>query len=504
MFCNTIFNPAFAAGLVAALEETKVILPHRPRELDSKAKRNIVIAVLLAMFLATLDSTIVAPALPTIGGKLGGAFFLPWIVSGYFLTSTAVTPLYGKLSDIHGRRPVLLAALALFLLGSLACALSPNMTTLIIARAVQGIGGGGLVALAQTVVADIASPLERAKYTVHISTMWAASSIAGPALGGFLAQHLSWTAIFWLNLPLGVPAYVMCDRLLRDLPQVRRPHRLDWLGGALVIGATAALMLALTLGGAYLPWRSGIVIGLGALAIALAVGFVAHLRRTPEPLIPPAIFANRVVDKASASMFLAMFVYVAAIIYLPLYFEACLRLDPTLSGVSLIGVLGASVISSNFTGLRIPRAPRYKMMGYYGLPASVAALTALAVFAPRLNFWAAEALILTYGLGLGTLFPVLQISVQNAVNPADMGAATATLTFVRSLGSALGVAVFGAVVFAFGLGEPSAVAQADPANAAAAFQAAFALMALATAGSLLFYAGMEERPLRGPAAARLT
>ncbi|MDE3174829.1 MAG: MFS transporter [Pseudomonadota bacterium] len=453
------------------------------------------------MFLATLDSTIVAPALPTIGGKLGGAFFLPWIVSGYFLTSTAVTPLYGKLSDIHGRRPVMLTALALFLLGSVGCALSPDMTTLILARAVQGIGGGGLVALAQTVLADIASPLERAKYTVYISTMWAASSIAGPALGGFLAQHLSWTAIFWLNLPLGLPAYVMCDRLLRDLPQVRRPHRLDWLGGALVIGATAALMLALTLGGAYLPWRSPIVLGLGGAAAALAVGFVAHLGRAPEPLIPPTIFANRVVGKASASMFLAMLVYVAAVIYLPLYFQACLRLDPTLSGASLIVVLGASVLSSNFTGLSIPKMRRYKAMGYSGMPVSILALVALALFAPRLNFWAAEALILLYGLGLGTLFPILQIAVQNAVDPRDMGAATATLTFVRSLGSALGVAIFGAVVFAFGLGAPGMVAEADPAAAATAFQFAFGLMALATAGALLFYAGMEERPLRGPAPA---
>ena len=451
------------------------------------------------MFLATLDSTIVAPALPTIGARLGGAFFLPWVVSGYFLASTAATPLYGKLSDIHGRRPVLLVALALFLIGSVACALSPNMTALILARALQGVGGGGLVALAQTVVADIASPLERAKYTVYISTMWATASIAGPALGGFLAQHLSWTAIFWLNLPLGVPAYLMCDRLLRDLPQIRRPHRLDWLGGVLVVAATAALMLGLSLGGAYLPWRSPIVSGLGAAAMALALVFVLHLRRAPEPLIPPTIFANRVVDKAAAAMFFGMLVYLAAIIYLPLYFETCLRLSPTLSGVSLIAVLGASVVSSNFTGMSIPKVKRYKSMGYFGIPVSVAALAALALFAPRLNFWGAEALIMLYGLGLGPLFPILQISVQNAVDPRDMGAATATLTFVRSLGSALGVAIFGAVIFAFGLGEPGAATAADPAVAATAFQAAFALMALATGASLLFYIAMEERPLRGPA-----
>ncbi len=470
-------------------------------QLNAAAKRNIVIGVMLAMFLATLDSTIVAPALPTIGAALGGAAFLPWIVSAYFLTSTAATPLYGKLSDIHGRRIVLLSALALFLVGSVACALSPNIGALIVARAVQGLGGGGLMAMAQTVVADIASPRERAQYTVYISTVWAASSIAGPALGGFLAQHSSWTMIFWLNLPIGAVAFVACERLLRNLPQARRAHRLDWLGGLLVIGATVALMLMLTLGGEMLPWRSPIVLGLGAAALLLGAAFVAHLTRAPEPLIPPSIFANRVVDKATASMFLGMLVYVAAVVYFPLYFEICLGLDATAAGAGLIVVLGASVIGSNFTGLNMPKLKRYKTMGYVGLPAAVLALAALAALAPRLNIWGAEALILVYGVGLGTLFPTLTVSVQNAVDPRDMGAATGTLAFVRSLGSALGVAIFGAVIFAYGLGEKDVAGSADPAAAALAFRAAFALMAAATAGCFAFFAAMEERPLRGPAAA---
>ena len=468
--------------------------------MDRAAKLKIIVGVLIAMFLATLDSTIVAPALPTIGGKLGGAAFLPWIVSAYFLTSTAVTPLYGKLSDIHGRRIVLLAALALFLVGSVACALSPNMAALIVARAFQGIGGGGLIALAQAVIADIASPRERAQYTVYISSVWAASSIAGPALGGFLAQYLSWTMIFWLNLPIGAVAFVVCDRRLRDLPQVRRPHRLDWLGGLLVVGATVSLMLMLTLGGGLLPWRSALVQGLGAAALALGGAFIAHLSRAPEPLIPLSIFANRVVDKASLSMFFGMLVFAAAVVYLPLYFEICLHLDPTASGVGLIVVLGAGVIGSNFAGLNMPKIRRYKIMGYIGLPAAVLSLAALSALAGQLDFWGAEALILVYGLGLGTLFPTLTVSVQNAVDPGDMGAATATLSFVRSLGSALGVAVFGAVIFAYGLGEPGSNSHADAATAASAFRVAFALMAVATFACLAFFAAMEEVPLRGPVA----
>jgi len=467
------------------------------RELSPRAKRNIVIGVMLAMFLATLDSTIVAPALPTIGAKLGGAAFLPWIVSAYFLTSTAVTPLYGKLSDIHGRRPVLLSALALFLIGSVACALSPNMDALILARALQGIGGGGLIALAQTVVADIAAPRERARYTVYISTVWATSSIAGPALGGFFAQYLSWTVIFWLNLPLGALAYAVCDRLLRHLPQERRQHRLDWLGGALVIGATVALNLMLTLGGGLLPWGSAQVLGLGAAALALGAAFVWHLRRAPEPLIPPAIFANRVVDKATLAMFFGMLVYISATVYLPIYFETVLKLDPTASGLGLIVLLAASTLGSNLTGLNMPKLKHYKAMGYFGLPVAVVGLLALSAFAYRLNFWTAEAVILVFGFGMGALFPTLTVSVQNAVDVRDMGAATATLAFVRSLGSALGVAAFGAVIFAYGLGEPGAGSGADVATAAAAFRMAFGLMALSMAVCFGFFVAMEEVPLRG-------
>lgn len=472
-------------------------MPNPPRELDAAAKRRIVIGVMLAMFLAALDSTIVAPALPTIGAELGGAAFLPWIVSAYFLTSTAVTPLYGKLSDIHGRRPILLTALGLFLLGSVACAAAPNMAVLIVARALQGVGGGGLQALAQTVVADIAPPRERARYTVYISSVWATASIAGPALGGFLAQYSSWTMIFWLNLPLGGLAFVVCNRRLRDLPQLRRPHRLDWLGGALVIGATVALNLMLTLGGHLRPWGSGEVIGLGAAAVVLGAAFVWHLRRAPEPLIPPGIFANRVVDKATAAMFFGMLVYVAATVYMPIYFETVLRLDPTSSGLGLIVVLGASVIGANFTGLSLPRLKRYKIMGFIGLPTAALGLLALSLLADRLNFWSAEAVILVYGVGLGTLFPTLTVSVQNAVDPRDMGAATATLAFVRSLGSALGVAVFGAVIFAYGVGEPGAGTGADAATAAAAFRIAFGGMAVSMAVCFGFFVAMEEKPLRG-------
>ena len=204
------------------------------RGLSDARKKEIVIGVLVAMFLAALDQTIVAPALPTIGATLGDAAFLPWVASAYLLTSTAVTPLYGKFSDIHGRRPALLLALGIFLAGSLMCALAPTMLTLILGRLAQGLGGGGLTALAQTVIADIASPRERAKYVVYITTVWASASVAGPALGGFLAQYLSWTLIFWLNLPVGGLAFYVCERLLDNIDSLLGEGKLGlvvWRGG---------------------------------------------------------------------------------------------------------------------------------------------------------------------------------------------------------------------------------------------------------------------------------
>ena len=475
------------------------------RILTDTEKRNVVIGVLVAMFLATLDQTIVAPALPTIGAALGNVDFLPWIVSAYLLTSTAVTPLYGKLSDIHGRRPVLIGGLLIFLIGSVMCALAPSMTLLIAGRAVQGLGGGGLITLAQTVIADIASPRERAKYVVYISTVWATSSVAGPVLGGFLAQHLSWTLIFWINLPLCAIAILVCGRILRDLPQQRRAHRLDILGSVLMIGASVGLMLMLTLGGLRYPWTSPPILALGASSALLAAWLGVHLTRAPEPLIPLSIFTNDVVRKASGALFFSMFAFVGATVYLPIYFEYQLGLDPTLSGAGLIVLLGGSVIGANTAGRYMPRVVHYKRLAFAGLLLAIVSLSAMSALAPYLNFAAAQALVLGLGLGLGPLFPTTTVAVQNAVDPRDLGIATATLAFLRNFGSALGVAAFGAIIFAFGLvaneggGPPAGRVSADfEALAAGAFRAAFAAMALAATIALAFFALMEERPLRGP------
>jgi EmrB/QacA subfamily drug resistance transporter len=476
-----------------------------PQTISHEQRRDVVIGVLTAMMLAALDQTIVAPALPTIGASLGDADFIAWIISVYLLTGTAVTPLYGKLSDIHGRRPILSLALGVFLIGSVICALATSMPVIIVGRAVQGLGGGGLVALAQTVIADVVPPRERSRYVVYISTVWATSSVAGPILGGFFAQHLSWTLIFWINLPIGALAFFMTHTRLRGLPQVRRDHRLDVLGAALITSSTVLFMLVLTLGGSRLPWTSPLILSFLAIASLLAALLIAHLRRAPEALIPLDIFRNEVVGTATASIFFSMFAFIGSTVYLPIYFEFVLGKDSTVAGAGLIGLVGGSVVGATVAGRTMPRVVHYKRIAIVGVAFAIGALIALSVFASSLSFWGAEALVALLGVGVGPLFPTATVSVQNAVDPRDLGVATATLAFLRTFGSALGVALMGAVIIGFGLVTDAGLPQGgalDPAlasQAGHAFTAMFALQALALAVSLACFLMMEERPLRGSA-----
>ena len=257
--------------------------------LDHAAIRSIVLGILLAMLLAALDQTIVATALPTIGRELHDLDNLPWVVTAYLLTSTAVTPLYGKLADIHGRRITLLIGIATFVVGSIACALAPTMLTLILARALQGLGGGGLISLAQTIIGDVIAPKERGRYQAYIASVFVSSSVAGPALGGFLAEHLHWSMIFWINLPLGLLAFWMTNRVLRQLPRHERPHQLDLLGAALMVVATVLLLLALSFGGTRLPWGSGPILALLAGSAVVWALFVLRLATAVEPLLPLSV-----------------------------------------------------------------------------------------------------------------------------------------------------------------------------------------------------------------------
>ena len=287
-----------------------------PAPLPHTAIRAIMVGILLAMFLSALEQTIVAPALPTIGRSLHDVENLSWVVTSYLLACTTMTPLFGKLSDIHGRRVTMLAAVVIFLLGSVACALAPNMPALIAARALQGIGGGGILPIAHTIIGDMVSPRERARYQAYTSAMFLAASIVGPVLGGVLTDYLHWTMIFWINLPLGLVALVMTDRALRKLPRHDRPHKLDVPGALLMVLAALALMLAMTWGGTRHPWTSGTILGLLAGSAVLWVLFLLRLRSAEEPFIPASIMREPLMLAINVAGFCSVGVVIGLVIYM--------------------------------------------------------------------------------------------------------------------------------------------------------------------------------------------
>ena len=317
--------------------------------------RSIVIGIMLAMFLAALDQTIVATAMPTIGRELRDLEHLPWVASAYLLSATAVTPLYGKLSDIHGRRSILLLGIGIFIVGSVACALASSMLVLILARGLQGLGGGGLISLAQTIIADVVAPRERARYQGWIASVFVTSSVAGPVLGGFFAEHLHWSMIFWINLPLGLFAFWMTSSALRHLPRHERPHRLDLIGALLIVLASVSLMLALTWGGTRYPWSSAPIVLLVMGAAVASVLFVARLLTAAEPLLPLAILLNPVVSRGTAAASFIMGTFIGLSIYLPAYLELMLGLTASGTGLALIPFIRDSPDSS---------CPRHRRCSY--------------------------------------------------------------------------------------------------------------------------------------------
>jgi EmrB/QacA subfamily drug resistance transporter len=426
-----------------------------PPILEHATIRSIVIGIMLAMFLAALDQTIVATALPTIGRELGDLAHLPWVVTAYLLSATAVTPLYGKLSDIHGRRKILLIGIGIFILGSAACALATSMLALIGARALQGLGGGGLISLAQTIIADIVAPKERARYQGYFASVFVLASIAGPVLGGFFAEHLHWSMIFWINLPLGAVALWMTWGTLRQLPRHERPHRLDVLGAVLMTLATVLFLLALSWGGMTYPWGSAPIMGLLLASAVLAVLFVARLATAAEPLLPPSILLNPVVSRGTLAAFFTVGSLIGLSIYVPIYFETVLKLRASSSGVALIPLMAGVIVGATTASRLMVRIRHYKRTPAVGLLLAAGACALLSLWSGDLTLPMAEVLLGVVGIGIGTVLPVVTVAIQNSVPMHEVGTATATMNFFRSLGGAMAVAAFGAIVLS-GIAGPEA------------------------------------------------
>jgi EmrB/QacA subfamily drug resistance transporter len=475
-----------------------------PARLSHPEIRAIVLGIMLAMFLGALDQTIVATALPTIGSHFGDLGDLSWVVTAYLLTSTAVTPLYGKLSDIHGRRGMMLTAISLFMVGSLACALSPSMTALVLSRALQGLGGGGLMALSQTIIADIVSPRERGRYQGYIASVFALASVGGPVLGGFLTQHIDWSLIFWINLPLGFAALAMTSNVLRRVPFHPRKHKLDILGALTMMAAAVALLLALSWGGRKFDWISGEIAVLFVISAVLWALFAWRLKTTPEPFLPLAVLGNPVVRCAALAGACAMATLVGMTIFVPLYFEVMLHLSASESGMALIPLMSATVLFSVISGRLMVHIRHYKRTPLIGLTGAIAGLAGLAAWPTSLTTWHVLVLLALIGSGLGTVFPVSTVCMQNAVTQHQMGVATGVANFFRALFSALVVAVLGAIVMG-GLGGGTGMSMETLAHAASAhalgiaFRTVFVACAVVLCCGMVLMIAMEERELKGPA-----
>ncbi len=402
-------------------------------------------ALLTGMFLAALDQSIVGTALPQITSDLQGLNKLSWVVTAYLLASTAATPLWGKISDLYGRRLIFQAAIVTFLIGSALCGFARNIDELIAFRALQGIGGGGLMALALATIGDVVPPRERGRYMGYMGAVFGSASVLGPVLGGALADGPGWEWIFWINIPIGIVALVVTSYALK-LPHVRREHTIDWLGAGLLVAAVSSILLYTAWAGPDHGWLDRLSVSLLGGGLVLAVIFILIERRASEPILPMELFNNSVfsITNALGMVFgIAMF---GAIIFVPLYLQIVMGMSPTKSGLGMVPMVAGMFSASIPAGHYVTRTGRYRVFPIVSTIVVACALLLLSTLDADSSYLQVGIGMFVLGFGLGLTMQLLTLIVQNSVDVRHMGVATSTVTFFRNLGGAFGTAVFGAVL----------------------------------------------------------
>jgi len=400
--------------------------------------------LLLAIMLAMLDQLVVSTALPRIVGDLGGVTHLSWVVTAYVLASTVTTPLYGKLGDQYGRKRLLMFAIILFLIGSALAGLSQTMDQLIAFRALQGLGAGGLLVGAIATIGDLVSPRERGQYMGYIMAAMTLAMVAGPLVGGYITDSLSWRWIFYINMPIGGAALVYLALTLH-VPLHKVKHKIDYLGAALLTVAASSLVLLTTWGGTQYPWRSAQIMGLGAVAVAATAGFIAAERRAAEPVIPLHVFRNRNFSLVAAMSFLLGLALFGAITFLPLYQQTVQHLSATESGLMLIPLLIGSTVTALIAGRITTRTGRYKALPIIGGGVMTVGMYLLTRLGLHTSLVTAGLYFAVLGLGMGFLMQITTLVAQNSVAPRDIGVASSSRTFFQQIGGSIGVAGFGAI-----------------------------------------------------------